>query len=429
MAHGPEGPLDVLVIGAGVAGLCCALDAAAAGLSVRLVEASDGVGGRMRTDARDGFLLDRGFQVFNPDYPQTRRRVRRDPLHLHRLTPGFLLHTRQGRVRVADPVHHPGTLADVARGRLGSPKDLALLAILSARDAFAPARSLKHGEERTAHAALRAAGISEGFIDRVLRPFFAGVFLEPDLATSSRVFHLVWRSMLRGRVALPAAGIGAVPAQLAAALPPGTVRLETMVRGICDDGVTLSDGSAIPARAVVVATGPAAAVRLLPEITVPETRAVTTYYHVADRPPLAEPTLVVDGTTRILNTLTISSVVPHYAPPGSSLISTSVLEDGSDDVGDGGTRDPGRAERRVRERLGVLYSTDAGSWTLLARYHVPDALPAMAPPWPLNRPTRVRPGVYVCGDYRATGSVQGAMSSGTRAAREAIADLAGSGVL
>lgn len=410
--RGSATALDVVVIGAGVAGLCCALDLATAGLNVRLLEASDGVGGRMRTDVLDGFRLDRGFQVFNPDYPQTRRRVNGRPLGLCRLTPGFLLQTPRGRVQVADPVRHPRALADVARGRVGSARDLAALALLSTRDALAPAAVLKRGEDQTAQAALRAAGMSQQFIDRVLRPFFAGVFLEPDLATSSRMFHLVWRSMLHGRIALPAAGIGAVPAQLAAALPPGTLRLDTAVAGLFDTGVVLSDGAQLPARAVVVATDPAAAARLLPELEPPAMRAVTTYYHVTERAPMAEPTLIVDGEMRILNTLVISNVVPGYAPPGHALISTSALDDGSQ-----------AARENVRARLSSIYGTDAGAWTPIARYHIPGALPAMQPPWPLMRPTEVRPGVHACGDYRATGSVQGAMASGARAARDVISTL------
>jgi predicted NAD/FAD-dependent oxidoreductase len=226
------------------------------------------------------------------------------------------------------------------------------------------------------------------------------------------MLHLVWRSMLRGRISLPAAGIGAVPELLARRLPPGCLALDCPVERIRDEGVLLADGRDIRARAVVVATGPAAAARLVPQLSTVATRAVTTFYHVAARSPWGKPEVLEDGASRVLNTVVLSDVAPSYSPDGRALIATSVL---------GEVAAAGEAE--VRERLAVLYERDTASWEFLARYAIADALPAMPAPWPLNRATRVAPERYVCGDYRATGSVQGAMASGARAAREVVADL------
>ncbi|SEG68235.1 Phytoene dehydrogenase-related protein [Actinacidiphila yanglinensis] len=417
-ADGVE-PVDVLVVGAGVAGLACARDLAEAGIGVRVLEGSDGVGGRMRTDVRDGFRLDRGFQVFNTSYPQVKRRLELRALRLRPFTPGMLVHTPEGRVRFADPSRGPdrlGGLAGLVPGRLGSARDLAALGVLSGRDMFAPARVLKRGADRTTRTALADAGLSEEFADRVLRPFLSGVFLEDDLETSSRFFHLVWRSMLRGTLCLPADGIGAVPALLADGLPPGTVRLESAVEALTGDGVLLAGGGELRAAAVVVATGPGAAGRLLPELPAVPTRAVTTYYHSAPASPLAEPVLLTDSARRVLNTVVLSEVGPTYAPPGRALVSTSVL---------GAADTPTEAE--VRRVLAELYDTVTRDWEPVGEYRVAEALPAMAPPWPLTRTTRMEGGAgarrYVCGDHRATGSVQGALASGARAAREVLADL------
>ena len=221
--------LRVVVVGAGLAGLACASDLAAAGARVRVLEAGDAVGGRMRTDRQAGFLLDRGFQVFNTSYPQVQRRVRLRALRLRPFTPGLLLHTGRGRVRFTDPTRRPRQMADVLRGRLAGPRDMAALARLSARDMLAPARLIRSEPDHTTRAALAGAGISAELVERLFRPFLAGVFLEDDLDTSSRFFHLVWRSMLRGSLCLPRRGMQAVPEQLAQALPPSTVRLETPV--------------------------------------------------------------------------------------------------------------------------------------------------------------------------------------------------------
>ncbi len=401
---------DVVVVGAGLAGLACAQDLAAEGLTVRVLEASDGVGGRMRTDVRDGFRLDRGFQVVNTSYPQLRRRLRLPDLYLRRFTPGVLLHTPRGRLRFADPTRLPRQAADLVSGRLASPRDLAALALLSGRDLLAPPRLLKTAADRTTRTALADAAISEDLVGTLFRPFLSGVFLEDELETSSRFFHLVWRSMLRGTLCLPARGVGAVPQALADALPPGTVRLEQPVASLTDDGVLAEDGTEHPAESVVVATGSSAAARLLPGLQVPPTRAVTTYYHAAPASPLAEPTLLADTAMRVLNTVVLTEVTPTYAPPGRALVATSVL---------GADARPGEDER-LRAVLSELYDTDASGWETVGVQRVPEALPAMLPPWPLSRPTRHSPGRHVCGDHRATASVQGALASGARAARDVL---------
>ncbi|WP_217166173.1 NAD(P)/FAD-dependent oxidoreductase [Streptomyces sp. AC512_CC834] len=411
-SHGSHGSTDIVVIGAGLAGLACALDLCGAGRRVTLLEASDGVGGRMRTDQVDGFLLDRGFQVFNTSYPQVKRRLDLRSLRLRPFTPGIVAHTSTGPVRLCDPTRLPGEAGALLPGRALPARDLAAMAALTARDALLPAGTLKRRPDRSTAAALSRAGVSAGTVTEILRPFLSGVFLEDRLETSARFFHLVWRSMVRGTLCLPADGIGAVPAQLAGRLPEGVLRLETPVETVTDDGVLLADGRELPAASVVVATDAVRAARLLPGLEVPDGRTVTTYYHAAARSPLAEPTLVVDGTRTVLNTCVLSEVTSTYAPPGTALVSTSVL----------GPDRPGTGEG-VRRRLAELYGTDTGGWRQVAVYTIEGALPAMEPPWPPSRTTRFAPGRYVCGDHRVTGSVQGALASGTRAAREVLRDL------
>ncbi|MFY4722856.1 FAD-dependent oxidoreductase [Streptomyces sp. LaBMicrA B280] len=288
------------------------------------------------------------------------------------------------------------------------------LAALGARDALAPARTIKRAPEYTTRTALADAGFSEPFVEDFFRPFLSGVFLEEALETSSRVFHLVWRSMLRGALCLPAFGVQSVPRALAAALPEGTVRLGTPVSGLADRGVLTADGTELPARAVVLATGAGAAARMLPGLDVPAQRTVTTYYHVAPRSPLRQPVLLVDTRRRVLNTCVLSDVAPEYAPRGSALVATSVPGHDSEPV-----------RSAVAAALSEMYGTDTTGWDLLVARTIEDALPAMPPPWPLTRTCRAGQGRYVCGDHRGTGSVQGALASGARAAREVLEDLGG----
>ena len=211
----------------------------------RILDAADGVGGRMRTDQVGGFLLDRGFQVFNTSYPQVKRRINLRALQLRPFTPGVLLHAGDRRLRFADPTRQLSGVADLLRGRLAGPSDAIALARLCAADMLLPVGLIKNQPDRTTIAALTEEGISPALCELFFRPFLSGVFLEDELETSGRFFHLVWRSMLRGTLCLPRRGIQAVPEQLAAALPAGTVRLETPVRALTADGVLCGDGTEI----------------------------------------------------------------------------------------------------------------------------------------------------------------------------------------
>ncbi|WP_328454105.1 MULTISPECIES: NAD(P)/FAD-dependent oxidoreductase [unclassified Amycolatopsis] len=401
----------VVIVGAGLAGLAAALHLHRAGVPCTVLEASDDVGGRVRTDVVDGFRLDRGFQILNPAYPAIRRLVDVDALRLGRFWRAVRVADDDRLSLLGHPLDAPKAIRDVAARRYLSVKDLAALAAFSARVAAGPARAIVHGEDRSTAEELRLAGVSERALDTVFRPFLSGVFLEAELATSGRFFQLVWRSFLRSAPSLPALGMGELPRQLARRLPSGFVRTGTPVDQVRPGLVRTAGGDTWRARAVVVATDGSTASRLLDGIPEPAWNGVTTWYFTPPETPLPEPVIVVDARGGpVVNTAVLTEVCPTYAPAGRVLVSASALSSLPD--------------TEVRAALSRLYRTDASRWPVLRRYEIAHGLPVMRPPHEIRRTVGLGDGIYVCGDHRDTSSLQGALASGGRTARAVSAGLA-----
>lgn len=417
--HGREPTTDVVVVGAGLAGLACARELHARGLDVTVLEASDGVGGRVRTDALDGFLLDRGFQVLLTAYPEARRVLDLPALGLHAFQPGALVRTGGGFGRVADPLRRPADLPATLAAPVGSLLDKLRIGLLRQQVRSGTLEELWERPETTTDEALRRRGFSARMRSTFFRPFLGGVLLDEALGTSSRQFEFVLRMFSAGDSVLPAHGIGAIPEQLAGGLPPGTVALRRAVRAVAPDRVELTDGSEVRASAVVVATDGPAAAALLDEIEEPPSRGVACVYFAAERPPVDEPVLVLDGDrTGPVNNLCVPSVVaPGYAPAGAALVSASVLP--AHDAGTG-------LEDAVRAQLRGWFGAQVDAWRHLRTYRIPHAQPGQDPPALAHprRPVRLHSGVYVCGDHRDNASIDGALVSGRRTAETVAADLA-----
>jgi phytoene dehydrogenase-like protein len=395
---------DVVIVGAGLAGLAAAHDLCAAGLDVIVLEKSDRPGGRVATDVVDGFRLDRGFQVLNTSYPQVGRRLDLGALDVHGLTAGALIRSGGHLRRVANPLRAPRSAPATVLSGLLSPTQLVRLGLYSAQMA-GPIGSVRRRRDRPAVEAFEQLGLGGAVTDRLLRPFLSGVLLESSLSTSSRYVDLVWRSFIRGRSVLPAAGMGEIGIQLCTQLPAGVVRLDTAVSSVRANGV-----DDLVARAVVVAADPVTAAGWLGR-PMPKMHGVTTYYHSAPLAPLDEPTLVLDadGLGPVTNSVVLTAAVPSYAPVGQHLISSSVL-------------DPGVSEADVLNHLRMLYGCSTSDWELIARVDVPQALPVFPAGSPITSMAKVND-LYIAGDHRATPSIQGALASGTRVAARVLSDL------
>lgn len=415
---------DVIVIGAGLAGLQCARRAQRAGRSVIVLESEDAVGGRVRTERIDGFLCDRGFQLLNPAYPAVRNWTDVPALELQKFGVGVVVRTGQTTTTLAHPFRHPRHAFATLRSELTPMSDLLALArwfgptLLRTSTAFRPAR------DQALRVSLDEAGLTGRLRRDVLDTFLAGVLADSTGESSANYVRLLMRYFALGAPGLPRAGMQAVPEQMAASLGE-PVRLGTAARELREiqEGVEVTtDRETLRARVAVVAVGPED-VAGLTALSAPVTRGLTTWWFRATDRPQGGQFLMVDASKPgggpagpIWHTAVVSDVAPSYAPAGETLVQATTLLDRPD--GSAGEDD-------VRRDIERLYQTSTRRWEMLAHDVVLHALPAQPPPLTDRRPRWTSDRVLVTGDHRGTGSIQGALVAGDRAALAVVGLLTG----
>ena len=438
---------DVVIVGGGLAGLCAAKALAEAGVDFVLLESSDGVGGRLRTDEVDGFLLDRGFAIFLTGYPEAQKTLDYDALELQPFYAGADVFLDGAFHRVADPLRHPiDAVKSLSPNHpIGSVVDKVLVGLVRLQSLIGDCYEQLEAPETTIALRLKESGFSDEMVNRFFRPFMSGIFFDPKLGTSSRLFTFVMRMLATGQNCLPKKGIGEVAAQLARGLPAGSVRLDAKVTQRVTDAntgetslTTTASASGegekkstvvVAKKAVVVATaGPDAAaiageplLSSSPSASGPAVGTTCLYFAIDGAPPLPTPILYLDGSKKptggklVNNCCFPSAVSPSYAPSGKSLASVSVV--GVPDL------DDASLEQKVRLELMDMFGPSVETWKHLRTYRIPFAQPNQQVPTNLNRDVRLGDSTtYVCGDHRSPATFDGAMRSGRLAAEAVLAD-------
>lgn len=396
----------IVIIGAGIAGLTCAKYLKDAGLEATVLEASDAVGGRVRTDEVEGFKLDRGFQVFLTSYQEAKKLLNYKLLNLKALPSGARI--RNGR----DFFVMPNPLKDFFK----APQAL-FAPVGGLFDKFQvfqlniDTRKISDPEDlksrKSTMAFLENYGFSDTMIERFFVPFFRGVFLERELETNSTLFRFLYGQFSRGEVVVPADGMQAIPEQIASHLSEDQIRLDTPVKKIDGKTIYLENGETLEAEKIVIATDAKAAAKLFGEESKTEFNGTTCMYFTSDSPLKleGEPYLIVNSNSGELidHVFQVSAAAPSYAPEGKNLISVNVV----------GNREVSVEE--IQNEL-VEWFGNGHKWNHLKTYKIPEALPQYFQDSVVKSDLKINDHTYRCGDYTAYPSLNGAMKSGREVA-------------
>ena len=371
---------DCIVVGAGLAGITAARTVQQAGNSVLLLDASDQVGGRVRSDVIDGFICDRGFQVINPKYPQVVKSNVIKELDFKYIS---------GKIRLADEQIKVGYSLSTFSPKLGSINQKLRFLKFVASPKVKNERSFGHYTTEF-----------PDLYQKVLKPFLSGVFLTDPQEIASDVAQEILRSFVKSLPGVPAAGVGEFSRALAK--PIQNLKLNESVQSV-SNGQVKTHQDTYRARYVIVATDPTTAAQLLNGLHLPKMLTSTTAYFATDQLPIDSKNLVISNNSKLVNSIVISQVSKKYAPAGQHLVSATSLSPITESV--------------FRKELAEIWQMSTHSWEYVARYEIKQSLPAHLPGVRKTKSAKFSDQIYLAGDHMAVPSQQGAMQSGFLAAR------------
>jgi len=397
-----EAKFDVIIVGAGIAGLSAAKLLKQAGKTILLIESSDAVGGRVRSDQKEGFILDRGFQILLTAYPEAKKLLDYNRLNLKSFLPGAEIHDEEGSHKIGDPLREPLMLFKTLLSPVGSLADKLRLLRLKTRLYNTTVDEIFDSPETDTFTHLQKLKFSKKFIEKFSRPFFTGIFLESKLETSSRMFEFVFKMLGEGDAAIPASGMGEISKQLAEDLSDDELLLNESVSSFESGIVTVASGNNYHAEYIIIATPNQ---QLTPD-NQPDGKSARTLYFATNVKTQATKRIVLNALPgQLINNIAfIDHVASEYAPPGRSLVSVSIKTDKLTAAS--------VVEEVVRKELLQWYPKSV-DWKHLATYSIPYALPRNQTVCNDLKLANVQldGNCYRCGDYLLNGSINGAMRS------------------
>ncbi|NBO78587.1 MAG: FAD-binding protein [Actinobacteria bacterium] len=401
--------IDVAIIGAGLAGLSCAKELKRNNIDFHIFESTDSVGGRVKTDNIDGFLLDRGFQLYNPSYSEGKKVLDYEKLNLKSFTPGVAIRDKNRLRVITDPLRSTDYKYNFITQMPGSLREKIGLLSYFLKYLIQSDAQIAISKDISSLDALSKSKINKNLLNKLLRPFLQGVFLESELATSRKFLDVVLKTFLQGTPSVPEKGMQQIPLQLAETIGIENITFNSRVEKITENSI-FTNNKEIKARKIVVASDPIQAISWL-NLPIKKMNSVSTWYFKANQEVAnilkSLPILFVDADNSgpLTNAVVLTNASKSYAPQNEVLVSASSIYPFEQS-----------STEEIKNHCAKLFGVDTKDWELIKKYEIKDALPQMKPPFTLIDSNKVTENLFVCGDHRATSSINGAFLSGRNTA-------------
>ena len=403
---------SIHIIGGGISGLIAARVLEEHGLSATIIEATDRLGGRVKTDVVDGYNLDHGFQVLLTAYPAAKKYLDFDALALQEFLPGSAIFKNGKQKIIGDPLRNLSLLLPTLVSGIGTVNDKLKILALNRRLKKKSIQNIFAEKEQTTISYLENIGFSEAIITDFFIPFFSGIFLENKLETSSRMFEFVYKMFGEGNAALPKDGIQAIPKQLFEKLKNTTCVFNTKVKSVENGSIILESGEIIKSNFTIIATQASGLVSNLKNQATLWKSCDTLYFEVTKR-EIRKPLIgLIAAPNALINNIFYHTSLQTSATALKELLSVTVI--------DRQNLTNKQLVAKVQKELKELCNID--SCTFIKQYNIPMALPKLQDIQyeMLPSETRLTEAIFLAGDTQLNGSLNAAMIAGERAALEVI---------
>ena len=403
---------SIHIIGGGISGLIAARVLEEHGLSATIIEATDRLGGRVKTDVVDGYNLDHGFQVLLTAYPAAKKYLDFDTLALQEFLPGSAIFKNGKQKIIGDPLRNLSLLIPTLFSEIGTVNDKLKILALNRRLKKKSIQNIFAEKEQTTLAYLENIGFSETIITDFFIPFFSGIFLENKLDTSSRMFEFVYKMFGEGNAALPKDGIQAIPKQLFEKLKNTTCVFNTKVKSVENGSIILESGEIIKSNFTIIATQASGLVSNLKNQATLWKSCDTLYFEVTKR-EIRKPLIgLIAAPNALINNIFYHTSLQTSATATKELLSVTVVNRQN--------LTNKQLVAKVQKELKELCNID--SCTFIKQYNIPMALPKLQDIQyeMLPSETRLTETIFLAGDTQLNGSLNAAMIAGERAALEVI---------
>lgn len=396
----------IYIIGAGISGLVAAFELEKGGFSPIILEASSEIGGRVKTDQEDGFLLDRGFQVLLTAYPEVKKYLDLPALNLKTFEPGAVVFDEKDSYIISDPLRNPLKVLGMAFSRVGSFLDKVKMFSLTQQLKKKSIDGIFQEPSIPTCQYLKNYGFSDQIISNFFKPFFRGIFLEKQLNTSSRMFEFVFKMFSEGHAAIPEKGMGEIPAMLRKQLGKTQIFFNSPVDKVEINKIKLKNGDVLEADRILICTQPDQVMEQL-QGQFPKNKSVITLYFSLQNSFMARPMLgLVPNESHLINNLVfMDDVSESYSTNGRSLLSITVLETELEEKS---------LIKAVQEELEQYSGVNADYFKFVKSYYIKHAIPTvddMKASIPITE-CKLTDHVFLGGDYLLNGSINAAMTSG-----------------